>query len=594
MVIVGLVLPLGTFSAAGLDDNSISDESGSAAVGGNVIYFQADTNLWKNFKTITCYLYPYDGDELIYWGSNKGKMTNTGGDIWAFDLDKAGITLESGKQYGVIFTADWGAQSCDLILDIQNLGDIAYLNGKQVENNVDSNKKSYVVKWKSGRNGNPVCITAIGNVIGDTYWQGENAYKILVNFIRSNGIDGLSNAIKFNGKDEQRTLDDIAKALGLNANDIERAINQSGRRVNWSKSKSTAGGGGSSMNTTINSISYNSNATVTLSWSKASSANKYEIAKKKLNDKNYTKLYTTSTTFNDRSVSCGTIYYYQIRPLYTSGASTIYGKWSNVKAITTLYRPTITNMNITSARLNINWNKIKGVTKYKVAFKRATDKAWNYRETKSNYYNVVKPTPNVTYYVQVCPMNGSIMGQYSKASSIALYTIAKPVVSAKFNGSRVDLSWKAVPGATGYQIAKKSYYDTNFYYYYVNTPSFTDYDFVWDTSNYYQVRAYSGSTYGPWSSVATVSTLQAPEVEVYGSWYNDYEFEVEWSYVWGADSYIVAYKTASEPNWHYITTYDTYCELYAYDSDLYYIQVCAIGDGGVQGPYSRVYSYRTY
>ena len=53
--------------AAGSDDNSVgADDSGSGSVGaGNVLKFKADTNLWKNFKAITCYIYQHGGDVYI-------------------------------------------------------------------------------------------------------------------------------------------------------------------------------------------------------------------------------------------------------------------------------------------------------------------------------------------------------------------------------------------------------------------------------------------------------------------------------------------------------------------------------------------------
>ena len=237
--------------AAGSGDDSVgADDSGSAGVGGNAISFKADKSLWKNFKTITCYIYEHGGDKLITWGSKKGNMTNTGGDVWSFDLDKAGISLASGKQYGVIFTADWNVQSCDLIMDSSCIGATASLTGDQVENNVDSNKKSYVVHW-DGKDpkklGPPMCITSIGNVIGEAFWADEDGYKMLVNFIKSDGKDGLSNAIKFNGKSEQQTLDDTAKALGLGQDDIEKAIKEAGKegKVKWTKSASNATPGSS-------------------------------------------------------------------------------------------------------------------------------------------------------------------------------------------------------------------------------------------------------------------------------------------------------------------------------------------------------------
>ena len=229
--------------AAASDDDSVgADDSGSAAVGGNVLKFKADTNIWKNIGTVTCYIYEHGGEVLINWGGKKGKMTKGDNDVWSFDLDKAGITLASGKQYGVIFTSDWGVQTCDLITDSSCIGATASLSGEQVENNVDSNKKSYVVHW-DGKDptklGPPICITSIGNVIGEAYWDGDTGYSMLVNFIKSNGKDGLSNAIKFNGKDEQKTLDDTAKALGLGADDVEKAIKESGKTVKWDKSKSS-------------------------------------------------------------------------------------------------------------------------------------------------------------------------------------------------------------------------------------------------------------------------------------------------------------------------------------------------------------------
>ena len=196
--------------AAASDDNSVgANDSGSESVGaGNVLKFKADTNIWKNIGTVTCYIYEHGGEVLINWGGKKGKMTKGDNDVWSFDLDKAGITLASGKQYGVIFTSDWGVQTCDLIMDSSCIGATAFLTGDQVENNVDSNKKSYVVHW-DGKDpkklGPPICITSIGNVIGEAYWDGDSGYKMLVNFIKADGKEGLSNALKFNGKTAQQT-----------------------------------------------------------------------------------------------------------------------------------------------------------------------------------------------------------------------------------------------------------------------------------------------------------------------------------------------------------------------------------------------------
>ncbi len=189
------------------------------------IYFDANSTGWKNFKTITFYLYSKVDGEIITWGSKKGIMKDEGNGIWSFDLSNYPI----GTNYGCIFTADWGMQTCDLIIGPDNVGDTAYCPGDQVENNVDSNKRSSVVKWKSGKYGNPICITSLGNVIGDTYWKGEDAFTLMVRFLN----DGIDYAVRFNGMTYAETINHVGRALGLDDYDIEKAIRESGRDFDW-------------------------------------------------------------------------------------------------------------------------------------------------------------------------------------------------------------------------------------------------------------------------------------------------------------------------------------------------------------------------
>lgn len=252
-------------AVAAADDSAVAAGDDSTVGAGNKIYFEVNPDLWKNFRTVTLYLYPHGGDALITWGSKKGNMKDEGGNKWSFDFDAKDIEIESGKQYGMIFTGDWGVQTCDIIWDSSVMGDTAYCTGDQVENNVDSNKKSYYVKWKNAdasKYAPPVCITSIGNIIGEALWSGTTYYDMLVNFIKSDGSDGLSNALKYNGKNAQQTLDDIAKQWGLSQDDIEKAIKEAGKegQVDWKKSSSSASessgsGSGSSSNSGSSSSS---------------------------------------------------------------------------------------------------------------------------------------------------------------------------------------------------------------------------------------------------------------------------------------------------------------------------------------------------
>lgn len=240
--------------------------------------------------------------------------------------------------------------------------------------------------------------------------------------------------------------------------------------------------------TSINSIVYNSNGTITLKWNPGSGANGYAIAKKKEGTNNYTYYYTSSRTFTDRNVAAGLRYTYQVNPYYSNGKSAAYAQWSSSRSITTLYKPAITNINVNNSRLNINWNAIKGAKAYKVAFKRTTDSAWNYRTTKSRYYNVPNPTKGATYVVQVCALSGNYSSPYSNASSIT--NLAQPSVNYLYkSGSRIYAGWSGSSKAVRYKIAYKSNRDSNWNYYYT---SGTTYNFnirYYNSQYYIQVAA---------------------------------------------------------------------------------------------------------
>ena len=333
--------------------------------------------------------------------------------------------------------------------------------------------------------------------------------------------------------------------------------------------------------TTLNSAVYNSNGTITLRWNYASGANGYAIAKAKAGTKNYSYKYVSSTSFTDSGVAAGTRYTYQIRPFYTNGRSAAYASWSNSKSITALFKPTITNMNSNYSRLNINWNAIKGARSYKVAFKRTYDSAWNYRTTTSRYYNVPNPTKGATYVVQVCALNGNYSSPYSSAKSNTIAPpLAKPTLSGNTNSSRNYLSWNSVSGAKSYQIAKKTTQQSNYSYQTTSSTYYYDYSFTKGKTYTYQVRAFNGSTYGPWSNVMTLRpVVDKPNIYLLEKYSN--RIQAEWYNVSGASYYKVAYYKKGDSDWTYRDVYGGEFNIYYPVSNSYYvISVCAVGENG--------------
>ncbi len=85
-------------AVAAADDSAVvGAEEGSASAGeGSKIYFDANSSGWKNFKTITFYLYSKADGEIIPWGSKKGNMKDEGGGLWSIDVSSLGITNNCG------------------------------------------------------------------------------------------------------------------------------------------------------------------------------------------------------------------------------------------------------------------------------------------------------------------------------------------------------------------------------------------------------------------------------------------------------------------------------------------------------------------
>ena len=174
--------------------------------------------MWQNYEYIGICIYEHNGDILTDWGSKKGRMTDEGNNIWSYDIAEKGaqygFTLDDNSPYAVIFSADWGRQSCDLIIGNDCLGDMAYLTGGSVENPVDSNKSCDIAEWVNADPAvyaTPVLVTTLGNVIGETLFKGDTFYSTYRAFLENN----FDNAIKYSGKNAKETADDVAKTLGL-------------------------------------------------------------------------------------------------------------------------------------------------------------------------------------------------------------------------------------------------------------------------------------------------------------------------------------------------------------------------------------------
>ena len=193
-----------------------------------------------------------------------------------------------------------------------------------------------------------------------------------------------------------------------------------------------------------------------VSWSKVSGAAKYEIWRSASQNGTYTKMYTTtSTSYTNTTAKPGMTYYYKVRAVAANDSK---GSYSNVVKLTaTLAKPTVTLSTVeTSGKIKLTWSAVDGATKYDVY--RATSKTGTYTKmttTTSTSYTNTGAKSGTTYYYKVRAINGNTAAN-SSFSTVKSMTCdcAQPVVtiSTVASSGKIKLSWKAVDGATKYEV----------------------------------------------------------------------------------------------------------------------------------------------
>ena len=225
MMLAVLMLAVSCFMSVSAEEFTPSEEP--------VIYFEVPED-WNNFKTVYCHIWEYEGDSLASWQSKKERCTLVEGNLYSYDISKAG-TLAEGKIYGIIFSLDTDLRTYDAIFSTECLGDTFYCDDTIYENPLDSSKTCRAAFWKNQDRsvyGPLLQVTSIGNVIGTALPPGQTAEGVFKSFL----INDLENARNYSGKTDQAIIDDAVKALNLTEADVDRLITgvvNSSNSITW-------------------------------------------------------------------------------------------------------------------------------------------------------------------------------------------------------------------------------------------------------------------------------------------------------------------------------------------------------------------------
>ena len=312
---------------------------------------------------------------------------------------------------------------------------------------------------------------------------------------------------------------------------------------------------------------------INLSWTDLG-ATQYEVYRSTNPNSGYSLRRTVTTnSYSDTGFTFGTIYYYKVRGIKTSGGNTITGYMSlAVAAEPKTVPPTITSCTANGSSVTVKWNAAAGATGYNVYY-HLDGEDWKLAgSTNKLTYTVTGLQPESLYFFRVAGTavgsGRTVVGLYSAETSVTtVATVVGPVTGltgSPLNLTSCTLTWNKVTDATGYEVQFATYYPTD-----PTTPG-PWHDKATVTTNsatitwlhqskryHFRVRAYvtegSIKSYGPWSSDYVCYSAPVAPTNVHAVSSTASNVTIAWNPAEGAAGYRIWYKKSTDANFSILT-----------------------------------------
>ena len=238
-----------------------------------------------------------------------------------------------------------------------------------------------------------------------------------------------------------------------------------------------------------------------LTWNAVSGATSYKVYRATSQKGTYSLLGTvTATSYTNTGAKAGTTYYYKVKAVNSAGESAFSNVVSGKTTVTTLTM----GHSATSGKPQLTWKAVSGAASYRVY--RATTKNGAYtviNTTKALTYTNVGAALGTTYYYKVEALNAS--GKSMGFSAVVEGKVA-PVLAVGYSSvsGKPQLTWKAVPGATEYQVYRSTQQNSG--YSKINTTTATSYVNTGakaGTTYYYRIVAVKGTAVSDFSNIVS-------------------------------------------------------------------------------------------
>ena len=238
-----------------------------------------------------------------------------------------------------------------------------------------------------------------------------------------------------------------------------------------------------------------------LTWNAVSGATSYKVYRATSQNGTYSLLGTvTTTSYTNTGAKAGTTYWYKVKAVNSAGESAYSNIVSGRATVTTLTM----GHSATSGKPQLTWKAVSGAASYKVY--RATAKNGAYtviNTTKALTYTNTGAALGTTYYYKVEALNAA--GKSMGFSAVVEGKVA-PVLAVGYSSvsGKPQLTWKAVPGATEYQVYRSTQQNSG--YSKINTTTSTSYVNTGakaGTTYYYRIVAVKGTAVSDFSNIVS-------------------------------------------------------------------------------------------
>ena len=238
-----------------------------------------------------------------------------------------------------------------------------------------------------------------------------------------------------------------------------------------------------------------------LTWNAVSGATSYKVYRATSQKGTYSLLGTvTATSYTNTGAKAGTTYWYKVKAVNSAGESAYSNVVSGKTTVTTLTM----GHSATSGKPMLTWKAVSGAASYRVY--RATTKNGAYsviNTTNALTYTNTGAALGTTYYYKVEALNAS--GKSMGFSAVVEGKVA-PVLAVGYSSvsGKPQLTWKAVPGATEYQVYRATQQNSG--YTKINTTTATSYVNTGakaGTTYYYRIVAVKGTAVSDFSNIVS-------------------------------------------------------------------------------------------